>query len=89
MRAEGPAGEAWLCPACRISFLHYLGRASEALVAGFSWEGWPNATSPISLLHLHHSLAQHPSYIPLFPGSGGGCKQPILIPKLRTAELWV
>ena len=28
--------------------------------------------SPISLLHLHHSLAQHPSYIQLFPGWGLG-----------------
>lgn len=30
-------------------------------------------------------IAQHPSNIPLFPGSGGGGKeQPILIPKLPT-----
>lgn len=79
---EGPAGEVWLSPACRVSFLPEpkLSLASSCCLADSPGRGGPTSRTRSE----RHSSDKHLSSTPLFPASvaswGGGAHRTQLIP---------
>jgi hypothetical protein len=82
MKAEGPAGKAWLCPACRISFLpkpKLSLSGSSCLADSPDWRhNFTHLPPPFTVQHLYSILPFPGSEY--FPTPSTSCpKQPIFI----------